>query len=422
MRIMADTPKLVKSDSEPEFNRSIGARGAKGKPFPTIDNLRRLLDYYGISYSYNVISKEISLNIPNQTFTIDNAYNASLAWITSRMEELEISTKHYEQHLLALCDSNPVNPVGNWILSKPWDGKSRKMEFFATITAKDDVMKEVFLYRFMIGAIHGVFSPDGVSGAICPVLHGSQGLGKGRWIKKLVPESECPGVLKPEASLSPNNKDSEEQTISYWIVELAELEGIFRRSDIAFIKSFLTRAFDVLRKSYGKRAGTYPRRTVFIASVNHRLFLRDSTGNRRFCPLTCTYINHSHEINMQQLWAELYEDWRNGEQYWLTDKEYENLKNINKNYETVEPVVEAIIQKFNWDEASVSNWRWMTATEILEEIQWKPITKSERNDCAEIIRELNNDVYKETSKAKLLLVPPLKNEVIIWKSWSQKEE
>lgn len=406
---MADTPKLIKSDSkpEPEFNRVVGPKGAKGKPFPTIDNLRRLLDYYGITYNYNIISKEVSLNIPNQTFTVDNAYNASLAWITSRMEEFEISTKHYEQHLLALCDSNPINPVATYILRQPWDGVSRKAEFYKTIDASDNHMKEVILYRWMIGAIHGVFSPDGVAGAGCPVLQGIQGLGKGRWIKKLVPEAECPGVLKPEASISPNQKDSEEQTISYWIVELAELEGIFKRSEIAFIKSFLTRAFDVLRKSYGKRAGTYPRRTVFIASVNHRLFLRDTTGNRRFWPITCLKINHGHTIDMQQLWAEIYEDWKAGEQFWLTEKEYEALKTINKEHESIEPVVEAIIQGYQWDSADVTRWEWKTATEILQALNWKDMSKSAVNEAGETIREFNNNQAKRVGNARLLLIPPL---------------
>lgn len=405
---MGDTPKLVKDFKEPIFNRSEGTAKSPGKPFPTIDNLKRLLDSYGITYKYNVISKEIMLHIPGQKFTVDNSYNASLAWITSRMEEYQIPTRHHEQHLLALCDSNIINPVEDYITKKPWDGVSRKAEFFGTIKAKDEHMKEVFLNRFMIGAIHGVFNPSGVSGALCPVLHGEQGLGKGRWIKKLVPESECPNVLKPEASLTVHNKDSEEQTICYWIVELAELEGIFRRSDVASIKSFLMRAFDVLRKSFGKRAGTFPRRTVFIASVNHRLFLRDQTGNRRFCPITCLEINHEHKIDMQQVWAEFYEDWKGGEQFWLTDAEYKQLKELNHDYETVDLVYEVILQSYDWESTALSEWKWKTATEILQDLNWKDMSKGAANDASEAARELNKNQQQRKSKSRLLLMPPLK--------------
>lgn len=415
---MAEPPKLVKDFKEPNFNRAEGTAKTPGKPFPTIDNLRRLLDGYGITYKYNVISKEIMLHIPGQNFTVDNSYNASLAWITSRMEEYQMPTRHHEQHLLALCDSNIINPVADYIIKKPWDGKSRKAEFFGTIKAKDEHMKEVFLHRFMIGAIHGVFSPSGVSGALCPVLHGEQGLGKGRWIKKLVSEAECPNVLKPEASLTVHNKDSEEQTICYWIVELAELEGIFRRSDVASIKSFLMRAFDVLRKSFGKRAGTFPRRTVFIASVNHRLFLRDQTGNRRFCPITCLEIDHEHKIDMQQVWAEFYEDWKAGEQFWLTDAEYIQLKELNHDYETVDLVYEAILQSYNWESTVLEDWKWKTATEILQDLNWKDMSKGAANDASEAARELNKNQSMRKSKSRLLLMPPLKRkEVIQTSSW-----
>lgn len=408
---MAEPPKLVKNFTEPEFNRAEGTAKAPGRPFPTIDNLGRLLDSYGITYRYNVISKEILLEIPGQNFTVDNAYNASLAWITSRMEEYQMPTRHHESHLLALCDRNIVNPVKDYIIHKAWDGISRKKDFFNTIKAKDEHMKEVFLNRFMVGAIHAVFSPDGVAGAICPVLHGEQGLGKGRWIKKLVPVDEYPGFIKPEGSLTVHSKDSEEQTICYWIVELAELEGIFRRSDIASIKSFLMRAFDVLRKSYGKRAGTFPRRTVFIATVNQRLFLRDQTGNRRFLPITCLEINYNHTLDMQQVWAEFYEDWKAGEQYWLTDAEYAELKKMNKDYEAIDLVYEAILQSYNWEEPNVHEWGWRTATQVLQEINWKDMSKGAASDATDAVLDLNENKYQRKSKARLLLVPPLKSGV-----------
>ena len=200
------------------------------------------------------------------------------------------------------------------------------------------------------------------------------------------------------------------------------MEGIFKRSEIAFIKSFLTRTFDVLRKSYGKRAGTYPRRTVFIASVNHKLFLRDTTGNRRFWPITCIKINHEHTINMQQMWAEIYEDWKTQEQFWLTEKEYEALKEINREHESVDPISEAIIQFYDWEEINLAKWEWKTATQVLQEMAWKDLSKAAVNECGEAIRDLNNCQTKLTSKARLLLVaPPLKTSSI-GKSWSQNDD
>lgn len=403
--------KIIDLDKEPDFNRAQGSKTKEGKPFPTIDNLRRLLGLYQIKYSYNVISKEIVIEIPKQEFTQDNKYEASLAWITSRMEEREMSTRHVDSHLVALCDTNPFNPVKNWIESIPWNGKSQKAEFYKTIEARNETAKETFLYRFLIGACRAATSDIGSDSTLCVVLQGPQGLGKGRWIKKLIPESM--GLLKPEASLDPSNKDSVEQTISYWIVELAEFETTLGKSEIGKIKSFLMKGFDVLRKSYGRRAGKYPRRTVFIASVNHKLFLKDTTGNRRFPTIACTKINYKHDINMQQLWSEIYEDVKAGEQHWLTDKEYELMKEINSEHESMEPVKEAIIYKYDWSNTIYSEWRWMTSTAVLEEINWRNIGKRETDDAAEIIRELNNNQTDRRRIGRVLWMPPLVGKTIV---------
>lgn len=392
-------------DADPQFNRAAGSKNKEGKPFPTIDNLRRLLALYQIEYSYNVISKEITVEIPSQKFTQDNKYEAGLAWITSRMEEREIPTRHVDSHLVALCDTNPVNPVKDWILEKRWDGVSRKADFFNTITSKHPIAKEAFLWRFLVGACRAAISDSGSDSTVCPVLQGPQGLGKGRWIKKLVPTDM--GFLKSEASIDPTNKDSIEQTISYWIVELAELETTLGKSEIGKIKSFLMKPFDVLRKSYGRRAGKYPRRTVFIASVNHRLFLKDTTGNRRFPTIACTKINYNHNIDMQQLWAEVYEAVKDGEQHWLTDAEYKLLKEVNAEHESLEPVKEAIISDYDWQSTFYNEWRWLTATQVLKEMNWKTITKRETDDAAEIIRELNNNQTDRRATGRVLYMPPL---------------
>jgi putative DNA primase/helicase len=398
--------KVVDSNIEPDFNRSQGTKTKEGKPFPTIDNLRRLLALYQIKYGYNVIAKEIVIEIPNQEFTHDNKYEASLAWITSRMEEREMSTRHVDSHLIALCDTNPINPVKDYITKKKWDGESRKDAFYNTITVapKNTAAKECFLFRFLIGACRAATSDNGSDSTVCPVLQGAQGLGKGRWIKKLVPFNL--GLLKAEARIDPGHKDSVEQTISYWIVELAELETTLGKVEIGKVKAFLMSPFDVLRKSYGRRPGRYPRRTVFVASVNHKLFLKDTTGNRRFPTIPCIKINYEHDIDMQQLWAEIYEDVRAGEQHWLTDKEYEMLKEINADHESMEPVQEAILVKYDWD-SNPDLWRWKTATQVLEEINWRVLGKREKDDAAEIIRELNGNRTDKIKIGRVLLVPPL---------------
>ncbi len=111
---------------------------------------------------------------------------------------------------------------------------------------------------------------------------------------------------------------------------------------------------------------------------------------------------------MQQLWAEIHEDWEAGAQFWLTEKEYEALKELNKEYESVEPVTEAITQAYDWDEGNIIKWEWKTATEVLQAIDWKDMSKAAVNECGEAVREFNNNQSKRNGNARLILVPPLK--------------
>ena len=67
----------------------------------------------------------------------------------------------------------------------------------------------------------------------------------------------------------------------------------------------LTTDFDRVRRPYDRRESEYPRRTVFIATVNGMNFLSDPTGNTRWWTIAVDDLNFRHDIDMQQLFAQL---------------------------------------------------------------------------------------------------------------------
>ncbi len=104
-----------------------------------------------------------------------------------------------------------------------------------------------------------------------------------------------------------------------WIIELAELEAL-KRSDLATVKAFVTRKEDRYRASYGTRTETHPRRIVFAASTNEEAFLKDSTGNRRWWPVTVNQVDvEGIRRDRDQLWAEAVHRFKAGEPWHLTD-------------------------------------------------------------------------------------------------------
>ena len=342
----------------------------KGKPLSTIENMQEILNRIGVVARYNVINKQIELLIPDAKFSIDNQANAALAHVLSWVNRFGMSTGNVQDFVTAIADQNQYNPVANWITSKAWDKKTRLAEFWATIKEKEATilkdgrqLRDVLLMRWMVSCIAAVFNPDGVSAHGILVLQGDQYLGKTKWMKSLAPRELS--VIKDGITLNPSDKDSVMQCVRNWIVELGELDATFRKSDIASLKSFITSDRDVLRRPYARLESEFARRTVFFASVNPKQFLHDPTGNRRFWTIECEYINHDHTLDMQQVWAEVYEElYKKGVKYYLDAEEMAALNNRNDSHTADEPIKDLIDTAFNWL-APKAAWNYKsTATDI----------------------------------------------------------
>ena len=204
--------------------------------------------------------------------------------------------------------------------------------------------------------------------------------------------------------LDPSNKDSIEQACSFWMVELGELDATFKKSDIAALKAFITNKSDVFRKSYARKKSQFARRTVFFGSVNNKNYLNDPTGNRRFWTIECADIKHSHDIDMQQLWAEVLHHWRNGESYFLTPDEMNQLNEHNEDFTAMDPIAEKISTKLAWDEP-VSLWTWRNVTSILESIGLDKPSRGDATAAGIHLRRINGGKSKRSNGVGYVLAP-----------------
>jgi len=380
----------------PDFN-------GKGKPLATIENVAEACRRLGVTVRYNVIKKDIEILIPGQAFSIDNKANASLAWLASACNRFNVPTGPLGDFLCYMADQNLYNPVVNWITSKPWDGQSRLQDLYDTIQSQDEPLKEILLKRWLVSAVAGAFKPNGISAHGVLVLQGDQYLGKTKWFKTLVPAEF--GIIQDGLMLRPDDRDSVKQVVSYWLVELGELDATFRKSDIAQLKSFLTRDKDVIRRAYAKMESEYARRTVFFASVNPREFLHDQTGNRRYWTIEAKWIDHSHNIDMQQLWAEVYELWKHGEPYYLSEHEMAMLTGSNEEFVVIDPIQDRINSRLNWA-ADHAYWLWRSSTDILLDVGIDRPTQSDATRAAAYIRQKNGNKGKRTTTGRMLWCPP----------------
>lgn len=357
----------------------------------TIANTMNLAKGYNIKVQYDVIGKKLYIIIPDNTGTPDNAANVAMARIFSLANLNGLPTGQLPSFLEVIGDLNQFNPVAEWILSKPWDNTSRLDELFATLTQRSDFpedLKKKLIFRWLLSAVAAALMPSGFKARGVLTLQGPQSIGKTSWISALIPDLVLKeAVLKLDHHLDAGNKDSLISAITHWIVEIGELDSSFKK-DIARLKGFLTSDRDKVRRPYGRSDSEYPRRTVFCATVNDDNFLVDSTGNSRWWTIPVTAIDYRHDINMQQVFAQLATHLEDGMQWWLTSEEEALLELHNKKHRAVSVIRERILDALDLDRINESGLSAMTATQVLQTIDIKSPTNAQSKECAGILREL----------------------------------
>jgi putative DNA primase/helicase len=371
----------------------------------TIRNLRTLLKAYNITVRYNVIGKDVQITIPNKSFTCDNYQNAALSSIRSAAALHLMPLGQLDDYILSIAEENVYNPVVEWIESKPWDGIDRIEALLATVEAENEEAKNKFIYRWLISAVAAAYQSEGIDAAGILVFQGDEGLGKTWWLRKLCPAHL--GLIRAGGSLNPHDKDSVHQALGHWILELGELDGIMRRTDREALKNFITRDYDIMRLPYARKDSRFPRRTVFFASVNPRWYLADAGINRRYWTVACTKVNSYHDIDMQQVWAQIKVEYDNGETYKLKPEEFDMVKAINNEHTTLSPIKDMLLASYKWEDLTPYNARWLSATEIMREMDFKNPTKSEVTECSLEVGRINGNHRKHTGKGRVLAVPPL---------------
>lgn len=350
--------KGVRDQIKKETKRSSGKLvfpkvTGEGRPTCTIENIVAMLDHLGWKVRYNVITKDIEVDythgdISNETASSDNRLNVAMASIRSKLNEFCINGAGTEQLLLSIADMNRINPVKSWLDSITWDGKSRLQQYYDCFDTSDAKIEPAMKYTLMrkwalqcvaLGTMED--TDEHVSAAGVLVVQGGQGIGKTRFLHTLVPSN----LLLLGRHIDPANKDSVQTAISYWIVELGELDSTFRKSDISALKAFLTNSSDRFRRPYAMTDSKYPRRTSFYASVNPDSFLHDTTGNRRYYTIPVEKIDLEHTMDRDQFWAEIYQLHKNGEQFWLDEDEKSMLEDHNTRFESRGLLVEEFLPR-----------------------------------------------------------------------------
>jgi len=381
----------------------------RGKPKGTLENCQFLLEHYEVTVRYNVIKKSVEINIPGESFSIDNYANVTLAHINSIACRNGYASEKLPDYIKAIADKNSHNPVARWIESSPWDGVDRLEAFFDTILSNNEALKRTLLFKWAVSAVAALYqhdkSPFSAHGVL--VLQGEQAMGKTSWVRRLLPDMMSQEYIRTGMHLDPADKDHIVGAITNWIVELGEL-GSTMRKDVDRLKAFLTNCSDRVRRPYDRMESEYQRRTVFCSSVNERQFLKDDTGNRRFWVIECLHIDYAHDINQQQLWAQILKLYRDGAQWWLSTEELGDLNNHVADYMEHDPIEELMLSNLDWS-MERSGWRKISATGLLAELGLQNPSRGSATQAGKYLTK-HCGPSRRSGSGRWFLVPPKKLE------------
>jgi len=268
----------------------------------------------------------------------EDCYRAAV-WI-ERVYRIKISSGSVHEAMEIVARAYSVHPVRQFLSSLVWDGVPRlgkmsrapgtngpndpglpgSLSWLSRYMGADDTDYTRNVGRWwLISAIARIFVP-GCQAQHMMVLEGDQGLGKSRALRALADPWFSEDL--PDTT----SKDSLQQLLGVWMMEVAEMDAI-NKGGINAAKRFVSKAVDRFRPPYARRVRDFPRQIVFCGTTNQSAYLTDTTGNRRYWPVMTRAIDVDLlRAERSQLLAEAVLAFQAGEDWWPAPEQVAVLK------------------------------------------------------------------------------------------------
>ncbi|PHR93636.1 MAG: virulence protein E [Robiginitomaculum sp.] len=199
-----------------------------------------------------------------------------------------------------LCYETPYHPIRTYLNSLTWDKTPRIKDFLHTyLGAKQTELNQAISTIMFIAAVRRIRKP-GCKFDTMVVLEGKQGSGKSTALRILAGNDN----FSDQEIIGLDSKTQMELLEGVWIYEASELSGL-KHTEVAKMKSFLSRTEDRGRPAYARYKENTPRQSIIIGTTNDTVYLKDRTGNRRFLPVETHAIDLAAiEKDRDLLWAE----------------------------------------------------------------------------------------------------------------------
>lgn len=228
-----------------------------------------------------------------------------------------------------------------------------------TVKTDNQELFERVLKKWLVALVGSLIDDEVINHCVL-IMTGEQGVGKTTWQNNLIPKQLRNYIYT--GAINPNDKDSNLQISENILINLDEL-GVLKGNRLNALKELITKKFIKVRRAYGYQAENYTRRASFCGSANEKMFLTDTTGNRRFLCFNVTDIDIHHEVNMDMVFAQALHLFKNGFKFYFDKADIEEINAYAENFRILSMEEEALIAYYKPSKIEDAT-ALMTSTEI----------------------------------------------------------
>lgn len=293
---------------------------------------------------------------------------------TTVRNKIKTSKGDVESTLTSPDFAAEYDPICEYIKGCPkWDPSQKDYidDFFGHIQLMDECHSPIikkYCHKWFVNFVSlalGVTKDNQL--VLC--LIGGENLGKTYLCKKILP----PELSDYYQRVDPNDPLDKDFLISIgenYLINFDERK-IARGSESAMFKSVVSGGSKKVRKPYGRFPKNIEPHSSFVLTNNELVFIGEEEGNRRYISVHVkdTLKFNVYPIDYQRLYAQAMYEIEHGQSVnYLTQEEVAELKQLNKEYTEVDPMIDAILTYFKPCPIGTPESKWYTSTMIVNRI------------------------------------------------------
>lgn len=329
--------------------------------------------------------------------------------LAAQMAGIEVWDKDLQRYLQSELVGD-YDPIAEWLYALPrWDGVDRVAQLASTVKT-DNPMWEHDFRLWMRSMVSQWMNRGGLYGAsMALMLVGKQGTRKSTFCKRLMPDAML--TYYTDRIDFVNKREAERALIRFALICIDEFDQI-SKSQTAYLKHVLQKSDIKYRKMYQDDIEQRRRYAAFCATTNSPTPLIDPTGSRRYlCVEVLDEIDTSHDIDYQQLYAQIVREIRNGEKTYFSADDEKRIQEHNTRFYQEQPIEVFVASMFAKPEEGEAG-EWMTALDVAKSLH--SAVSAVRCDASTVrnigkILSFNAFARKRSSEGHLYWVKKLQN-------------